>query len=87
MGELIQNAPLLNGKSEMEQIHKIFNLVGSPTEQNWPNHQDLPNLKRVSLCWDRSFTSSGLTLKGAFYQQLALVCSTHDKALASAQTP
>ncbi len=47
MGELILNAPLLSGKSEMEQIHKIFNLVGSPTAQNWPKHQDLPNLKRV----------------------------------------
>ena len=47
MGELILNAPLLSGKSEMEQIHKIFNLVGSPTVQNWPKHQDLPNLKRV----------------------------------------
>jgi len=47
MGELILNAPLLSGKSEMEQIHKMFNLVGSPTAQNWPKHQDLPNLKRV----------------------------------------
>ena len=47
MGELILNAPLLNGKGDMEQIHKIFSLVGSPTQQNWPKHTELPNLKRV----------------------------------------
>ena len=47
MGELILNAPLLQGKSDIEQIHKIFSLVGSPTEQNWPKHTELPNLKRV----------------------------------------
>jgi len=60
MGELILNAPLLSGKSEMEQIHKIFNLVGSPTAQNWPKHQDLPNLKRVShhlSCWAGQYTT------------------------------
>ena len=50
MGELILNAPLLPGKSEIEQIHKIFSLVGSPTAENWPTHQDLPNMKRVSHC-------------------------------------
>lgn len=47
MGELILNAPLLPGKSDLEQVSKIFNLVGSPTEQNWPKHKDLPNLTRV----------------------------------------
>ena len=47
MGELILNAPLLQGKSDIEQIHKIFSLVGSPTEENWPKHTELPNLKRV----------------------------------------
>lgn len=49
MGELILNAPLLSGKSEMEQIHKIFSLVGTPTKQNWPKHTELPNLNRVRL--------------------------------------
>ena len=53
MGELIQNKPLLPGKSEMEQIHKIFSLVGTPTAENWPKHTDLPNLNKVSIapCW------------------------------------
>ena len=50
MGELILNAPLLQGKYDIEQIHKIFSLVGSPTEQNWPKHTELPNLKRVCPC-------------------------------------
>ena len=49
MGELIQNKPLLPGKSEMEQIHKIFSLVGTPTAENWPKHTDLPNLNKVSM--------------------------------------
>lgn len=58
MGELILNAPLLQGKSDIEQIHKIFSLVGSPTEENWPKHTELPNLKRVDPCPPCCWSSS-----------------------------
>lgn len=64
MGELIQNAPLLPGKSEMEQIHKIFSLVGHPTEQNWPSHKELSSLKKVChvMQWCSDVWSGGLIM-------------------------
>uniref|UniRef100_A0A7S3V0A9 Cyclin-dependent kinase 2 homolog n=1 Tax=Aplanochytrium stocchinoi TaxID=215587 RepID=A0A7S3V0A9_9STRA len=34
--ELLQGKVLLYGKSELEQLDKIFMLLGSPTEENWP---------------------------------------------------
>ena len=49
MGELLQNKALLPGKSELEQLNKIFTLVGSPTAENWPTHSELPNMKKVLL--------------------------------------
>lgn len=57
MGELILNKPLLPGKSEMEQIHKTFSLVGTPTAENWPKHTDLPNLNKVSILLVGALTS------------------------------
>eukprot|EP00898_Chlorokybus_atmophyticus_P008723 jgi/Chlat1/8852/Chrsp91S08186 len=40
--ELVLGRPLLPGKNEMEQLNKIFQLCGSPTEENWPGVSKLP---------------------------------------------
>mmetsp|Transcript_20555 Transcript_20555/g.39651 ORF Transcript_20555/g.39651 Transcript_20555/m.39651 type:complete len:205 (+) Transcript_20555:507-1121(+) len=40
-GELLQNDPLLPGKTELEQIEMIFKLLGTPTESIWPGLRDL----------------------------------------------
>ncbi|CAO2830775.1 unnamed protein product [Amaranthus hypochondriacus] len=34
--ELLHGKPIMFGKSEPEQLHKIFELCGSPDEVNWP---------------------------------------------------
>lgn len=95
MGELILNAPLLSGKSEMEQIHKIFNLVGSPTAENWPKHQDLPNLKRFKFpaCAPnleskfpvRRFDFDGRTLSEAGFDLLSSLLTLDPERRATAQ--
>ncbi|KAL1311374.1 hypothetical protein AAFC00_001543 [Neodothiora populina] len=48
-GELLTNTPLLQGKNEVEQLSKIFDLCGIPTEQTWPGFRRLPNAKSLRL--------------------------------------
>lgn len=41
-GEFLLKAPLLPGRTELEQLQKIFRLVGRPTEECWPDVVTLP---------------------------------------------
>ena len=43
--ELIQKRPLFMGDSEIDQIFKIFQFHGTPTEKTWPGISKLPNFK------------------------------------------
>lgn len=40
--ELYIGHPLFQGKTELEQINKIFSLCGTPTEDTWPDYRYLP---------------------------------------------
>mmetsp|Transcript_14775 Transcript_14775/g.23110 ORF Transcript_14775/g.23110 Transcript_14775/m.23110 type:complete len:386 (-) Transcript_14775:54-1211(-) len=42
-GELIAKEAMIQGEGELDQMDKIFRLVGAPTEQNWPGYSKLPN--------------------------------------------
>jgi cell division cycle 2-like protein len=47
--ELLTKKALFEGaQNEIEQITKIFELVGSPTLENWPSHMDLPYMQKFS---------------------------------------
>jgi cell division cycle 2-like len=48
-GELVRKEPLLAGKSEADQLSKIFSLVGVPTEETWPGFRRLPNARGLRL--------------------------------------
>ncbi|CAN1351251.1 Probable serine/threonine-protein kinase At1g09600 [Linum perenne] len=37
LGELYSGKPILPGRTEVEQLHKIFKLCGSPSEDYWKN--------------------------------------------------
>jgi len=39
--ELLQNKVLFHGTNEMNQLTKIFDLVGTPNINQWPQVQDL----------------------------------------------
>lgn len=43
LGELITKDAILQGQGELDQIDKIFKLVGAPNETNWPNFDKLPS--------------------------------------------
>jgi serine/threonine protein kinase len=36
IGELLLGIPLMKGTSEMDQLSKVFELLGPPTSQQWP---------------------------------------------------
>lgn len=47
--ELILVKPLFDGKSELEQLGKIADLLGAPSDQCWPSFSQLPSAKRISF--------------------------------------
>lgn len=61
MGELISGKPLFPGEGELDQISKIFTVLGAPSEAIWPGCSSLPHLNKISyrvpsrceslLCW------------------------------------
>ncbi|KAM3358605.1 cyclin-dependent kinase G-2 [Capsicum galapagoense] len=45
MAELLSKEPLFNGKTEVDQIDKIFRILGTPNETIWPGFSKLPGVK------------------------------------------
>ncbi|XP_052180679.1 cyclin-dependent kinase G-2-like isoform X2 [Diospyros lotus] len=45
MAELLAKHPLFNGKTELDQLDKIFRIIGVPNETNWPGFSELPGAK------------------------------------------
>eukprot|EP00252_Welwitschia_mirabilis_P000125 TRINITY_DN1008_c0_g1_i1.p1 TRINITY_DN1008_c0_g1~~TRINITY_DN1008_c0_g1_i1.p1 ORF type:complete len:816 (-),score=171.29 TRINITY_DN1008_c0_g1_i1:812-3259(-) len=45
MAELLAKEPLFNGKSEIDQLDKIFRTLGTPNEKIWPDFANLPGVK------------------------------------------
>ena len=45
--ELLTGKPLFPGTSEIDQLDKIFNVLGMPTERIWPTFRELPHAAKV----------------------------------------
>ncbi|ORX53941.1 Pkinase-domain-containing protein [Hesseltinella vesiculosa] len=58
--ELANREPLFSGRSEIDQIDKIFKVMGSPSEKEWPGLKDLPHASNINL---REYTSNHLRVK------------------------
>ncbi|KAK4486170.1 hypothetical protein RD792_008839 [Penstemon davidsonii] len=70
LAELLAGKPILRGRTEVEQLHKIFKLCGSPSEEYWKKSR-LPNAtlykpqhpyKRCILESFKDFPASSLAL-------------------------
>ncbi|KAM4055372.1 kinase [Hirsutella rhossiliensis] len=48
-GELMTREPLLQGRNEVDQMSRIFELCGVPTEESWPKFRRLPNAGSLKL--------------------------------------
>lgn len=46
--ELLLRKPLFMGEGEVDQISKIFRVLGTPTEQRWPGYSKLPLSSKIS---------------------------------------
>ncbi|KAF8151794.1 kinase-like domain-containing protein [Crassisporium funariophilum] len=62
----MQGAPLFPGDSEIDQIFKIFRILGTPNEDVWPGVSGLPDYKPTFPQWSR--------------QDVARIVSTLDEA-------
>ena len=47
-GEFLLKAPLLPGKTELDQFQKIVDLIGAPTERSWPGFTSLPGAEVIT---------------------------------------
>ncbi|ODO00265.1 hypothetical protein I350_06894 [Cryptococcus amylolentus CBS 6273] len=46
--ELMQSEPLFPGRGEIDQINRIFSLLGRPNEESWPRYTSLPLVKKLN---------------------------------------
>lgn len=44
-GEMASSRPLFPGNSETDQLHRIFHVLGTPTEESWPTMTQLPEYR------------------------------------------
>lgn len=49
LGELLGHAPLVPGKAERDQLDRIFQLLGAPSERIWPGVRELPHVRSGAL--------------------------------------
>ena len=48
--EMSNQRPLFPGDSEIDQLYKIFQMLGTPDEENWPEVSHLPDYKVRGRC-------------------------------------
>ncbi len=51
LAEMVLNKPLFPGDSEIGQIFKIFQIMGTPNEGIWPGVSKLPDFKITFPQW------------------------------------
>lgn len=62
-GELLTREPLLQGKNEVDELSRIFELCGIPTDDTWPGFRRLPNARSLRLPPSRAGTGSVIRAK------------------------
>lgn len=51
--EMATRKPLFPGDSEIDEIFKIFRILGTPTEADWPGVESFPDFKSSFPKWER----------------------------------
>lgn len=59
MAELILGRPIFPGTGELDQLDRIFTVLGLPTEQIWPGWRRLPHASHIAAGSSNSSNSSG----------------------------
>ncbi|KAJ2393916.1 Cyclin-dependent kinase catalytic subunit [Coemansia sp. RSA 2559] len=58
--EMVKRKPLFPGDSEIDEIFKIFRILGTPTEEIWPDITSLPDYKPSFPKWQAKNLASFL---------------------------
>ena len=61
LAEVVLCKPLFHGDCELDQMHKIFQIMGTPNNKNWDQVESLPNYKQTFPKWKK--TDLNLILK------------------------
>lgn len=59
--EMAQRRPLFSGDSEIDQIFKIFKVLGTPTKETWPEVEYMSDYKETFPKWKRQNLASIVT--------------------------
>lgn len=51
--EMVTKRPLFHGDSEIDQLFRIFRILGTPTEEIWPGVTKLPDYKPIFPKWSK----------------------------------
>jgi len=90
LGELLLRCPIFPGDSDLQQLTKIFDVLGTPNETNWPNHKSLPDyctFKPVQpVDFQKIFTAAGDDLISLLESLLRLNPNDRCSAKAALQT-
>ena len=72
--EIILRTPLFPGESDVGQLAKIFNVLGTPSNDNWPNVSLLPNYIEFEIRTPMDLSSLGIapTAMNLLLQMLTL---------------
>jgi len=46
--EMLSTKPLFPGEGEIDQMNKIFTMIGAPSEEKWKGSTKLPNAGKIS---------------------------------------
>lgn len=77
MAELLTKNTIFQGKSEIEQIDKIFSVLGSPNEKIWPGYKKLEGAQKASF-----YCIQSVVLRDSFFDKplrhpVAQACRCH----------
>ncbi len=68
--ELLTKEPLFQGKNEVDQLSKVFAILGTPTKETWPGYRSLPNAKALHPLLSNPKASSHSTLTSSRFPYL-----------------
>ncbi|XP_058116386.1 cyclin-dependent kinase 1-like [Anopheles ziemanni] len=51
--EMVTRNVLIKGGSEIDQLFRMFRVLGTPTEEIWPGVSSLPNYRSSFPCWTK----------------------------------
>ena len=86
LGELLVQQPLFPGSSEVDQLHRIIGLLGTPTERGWPEGARLLTRirARVAARSAQSFVVAFPSVSGAARDLLSVLLVLNPRQRASA---